>query len=427
MLPHGPRARNTMGQGLGESASTTGSLMDFQGLAMEQIVIVGASLAGLRAAEALREKGAEGSIVLVGDEARAPYDRPPLSKEILRGDWQMDRLALKPISDMDLGLDLRSGVAATRCDVQGRSLELSDGTKLPFDAMVIATGARARRLRDQPELEGIFTLRTAEDAMAIRGALTKGAPKVVVIGAGFIGAEVAASCRSLGLDVAMVEAAPTPMARLLPQAIGDVVSSLHRDQGVDLHLGVGVAGFEGEDRVAAVLLDDGSRIQADVVVVGVGATPATDWLESSGLTIDDGVVCDERCRAAPNIVAAGDCARWLSKRYGSHVRAEHWTNATDQAVAAADALLHGDEAAPYDPVPYVWSDQYKIKIQIAGRPRASDKVHIVHGSPEDLRFAALFSRGDQLTGCIGFRRARFVMDYLEILEGDASLARALEV
>ncbi|MFT4572212.1 MAG: 3-phenylpropionate/trans-cinnamate dioxygenase ferredoxin reductase subunit [Hyphomicrobiaceae bacterium] len=395
--------------------------------ALKEIAIVGASLAGLRTAEALRAQGYDARITLIGDETSQPYDRPPLSKEVLSGKWEAERTLLRRDGLDDLGLDLRLGVGVQALDTAARRLVLADRSELSFDGLVIATGARARRLPNQPTLDGLFTLRTLDDAVAIRAAITAGSPRVAVIGAGFIGAEVAASCRGLELDVAMIEVADVPMARLLPREIGEVVASMHRDRGVDVRLGVGVDGFVGEDRVTGVRMQDGSIVHADVVVVGVGAIPATEWLAGSGLTIDDGVVCDDRCRAGDRIVAAGDCARWMSRRAGKTVRSEHWTNAVDQAVVAADALLNGDAAAHYDPIPYVWSDQYGVKIQIAGRPSADDAVHIVHGDPADLRFVALLSQGDRLTGCIGMRRARFVMEYLELLERDASLGEALEV
>ncbi len=392
---------------------------------MKEIGIVGSSLAGLRTAEALRDRGVDARITLIGEESHLPYDRPPLSKEILTGKWDAEKTLLRREGLESLELDLRLGTRALACDASARTVTLADDSRLTFDALVLATGARARRLPGQPELTGLFTLRTLEDALALRAALTRGTPRVAVLGAGFIGAEVAASARSLGLEVTLVEAAALPMERLLPRAIGETVAALHRDQGVALRLAAKVEGFVGEQRVEGLRLAGGETLAADIVVVGIGATPATAWLEGSGLRLEDGVVCDERCRAAEGIVAVGDCARWKSRRYGELLRIEHWTNAVDQAVAAAATLVEGDAAPAYDPVPYAWSDQYGIKIQVAGRPAAADRVHIVHGDPADLRFVALFERGGRLSGCVGFRRPRFVMEYLGLLERGTSIQGAL--
>jgi NADPH-dependent 2,4-dienoyl-CoA reductase/sulfur reductase-like enzyme len=392
----------------------------------EDIVIVGGSLAGLRAAETFRSEGYRGALTLVGAEDRPPYDRPPLSKEILRGTWEPDRIALQRAGAPQLDCDFRLGQAATSLDLDAKQVLLADGATISFDGLVLATGARARRFPSQPSLDGLFTLRTVEDSLAIRDALRQGAPRVAVVGAGFIGAEVAASCRGMGLDVTMVEVADRPMSRLLPPELGAISAQMHRDQGVELRLGVGIDGFSGTDRVEGLRLADGSEIPADVVIVGVGAEPVVDWLEGCGLELSNGVVCDERLFAAPDVVAAGDCARWMSKRSAGLKRLEHWTNAVDQGVAAAKALLAGDRAEAYDPVPYVWSDQYGVKIQIVGEPAAEDCVHFVHGQPGDLRFVALLERDGQFRGAVGFRRPRFMMEYLGLLEAGCSIEEALE-
>jgi NADPH-dependent 2,4-dienoyl-CoA reductase/sulfur reductase-like enzyme len=393
---------------------------------LRTIVIVGASLAGLRAAETVRREGYDDRLALIGAEPHLPYDRPPLSKELLAGEWEPEQTALRQQPYDELDLDLGLGRRATGLDVAGRVVELDDGERRTFDGLVIATGARPRTLPGMPPLEGIFVLRTLDDCLTIRARLDQ-RPRVVVIGAGFIGSEVAATCRGRGLDVTVLEMLPVPMARGVGPVIGDVCGQLHRDHGVDLRCGVEVAGFEGGERVERVRLADGGTIDADLVVVGVGVVPETGWLEGSGLTLDDGVVCDETCLAAPGIVAAGDVARWPNPLFdGESMRLEHWTNATEQGVAAARRLLAGDaKPEPFAPVPFVWSDQYDVKIQTVGWIRGDDEVVIADGSLDDRRFVALFGRDDRLVGALGFSRPRLVMQYRRMIAERASWADAL--
>jgi NADPH-dependent 2,4-dienoyl-CoA reductase/sulfur reductase-like enzyme len=373
---------------------------------LETIAVVGASLAGLRAVETLRRRGFDGRLVLIGAERELPYDRPPLSKEVLRGDWDAERTALrKPESYADLALDLRLGRRAVALDAAGRALELDDGERVRFDGLVIATGAAARRLPDVPDLEGIFTLRSLDDSLAIRAAC-EGSPRVLVVGAGFIGGEVAASCRARGLDVTLVEALSHPLGRAVGPEIGAVCAGLHVDHGVDLRCGVSVAKLEGARRVERVELSDGTRLEADLVIVGIGVTPETGWLEGSGLALDDGVVCDETCATrVPGIVAAGDVARWYNPLFGERMRVEHWMNASEQGPAAAERLLDAN-AAPFANVPFFWSDQFDAKIQSAGRMRPGDEMRIVEGSLEERRFVALYGRGGRLSGAVAFNRPR---------------------
>jgi 3-phenylpropionate/trans-cinnamate dioxygenase ferredoxin reductase subunit len=374
--------------------------------------IVGASLAGLSAANALRGKGHDGPIVVVDPSPQLPSDRPPLSKQLLSGEWEVER-AHQPLAPKlpELDLDLRLGTAATALDVGSRTLTLSDGSELTADGIVLAMGASARRLPG-PRLEGVHVVRDLADTMALRADLDRRPRRVAVVGAGFIGAEVAATCREQGFEVTMIEAAPTPLIRVLPSTIGEFVADLHRDHGVDVRLGVGVEGLadDGAGHVTGVRMADGSLVEAEVVVVGIGVTPNVDWLAGSGLDLSDGVVCDATCLAAPGITAAGDVASWMNVHFGERMRVEHWEHAIEQGEAAAVRLLGGDvDAVPFLSVPWFWSDQYDRKIQMAGRPAADDELHIVEGSVAERRFVAAFRRGDRCTGVLGVNRPRHVV------------------
>ena len=396
-------------------------------MSVESVTIVGASLAGLRAAETLRRFGFEGSITMIGDERHEPYDRPPLSKQVLAGEWEPDRTALTTPEKLDeLELDLRFGVRAIAFDLSLRRLTLDDGRDLTVDGLLIATGARCRTLPGTDQLGGVHVLRGLDDCLALRADFESSPSRVVVIGAGFIGAEVAATARTRGLDVTLVEQETTPLARALGERIGQVCADVHRDHGVDLRTGVGVAGIDGDGHVTGVTLADGTRVDADVVVVGIGVVPNTEWLEGSGLSIDDGIVCDETCLAAPRVVAAGDVARWPNPRFGETMRVEHWDNAADQGAHAARRLLVGEgEGEAFAPVPWFWSNQYDRKIQLAGRVQADDRIEIVAGSIEDRRFAALYERDGRLVGVLGFNRPRHVMQYRNLIEQGASFEQAL--
>ena len=390
------------------------------------VSIVGASLAGYWAAETLRRDGFEGRISLIGDEPHAPYDRPPLSKKFLAGDLDDDRLPLTTAEKLaDLGLEMRLGCRATGLDVATRTLEV-DGVAEPYDGLLIATGARCRNLPGTAGLAGVHTLRTRDDAKAIRDALANGARRVVVVGAGFIGAEVASTAIGRGAEVTMVEALEAPFGRVLGVEMGAVMADVHRRHGVDLRTGVGVDEVLGDDRLAGVRLADGATLEADLLVVGIGVVPNTDWLEGSGLTLDDGVVCDETCLAAPDVAAAGDVARWPNPRYGEVMRVEHWDNAVQQGVHAARRLLQSDEeATPYAPVPWFWTDQYDRKVQLAGRPHTDDEVRVVAGSTAEHRFAAFYGRDGRFTAALGMNRPRQVMQSKGLLDAGASWDEAL--
>ena len=395
---------------------------------MKSVTIVGASLAGMRAAESLRREGFDGTVTVVGDETDAPYDRPPLSKQVLAGEWEPERIALYDTDALDdLRLTWRLGARAVAFDAASRTVTLEGGERLGADGVVIATGARTRTLRGSEHLAGVYTLRTLADSLAIRAEFEAMPRRVVVVGAGFIGAEVAATARGRGLDVTMVEMAETPLERVLGAELGRVCADVHRDHGVDLRLGVGVAEITGADRVERVVLSDGTRLDADVVVVGVGVIPNTEWLEGSGLEIHNGVVCDETCLAAPGVVAAGDVARWPNRLFGQSMRVEHWDNAIDQGMAAARRLLAGEAAEPFAPVPWFWSDQYDRKIQLAGRSGSDDEVVIVTGSLEERRFAAIYGRAGRIVAVLGFNRPRHVMQYRRLIARGASWDEALEL
>lgn len=381
----------------------------------DTIAVVGTSLAGLRAIETLRREGYEGRIVALGEEPWMPYDRPPLSKQFLKGEWDADKIVLRHQLAEDEGIEWKLGCRVTALDPEAKRLVLEDGAFLDYDGLIIATGARARTFPNAPDLEGIFVLRSLADAEALRRALDA-KPKVAVIGAGFIGMEVAASCRERGLDVTVVEFLDTPLVRGLGRVLGEHVAGVFRERGVDLRCGVGVKGFAGSERVEALELEDGSRVAADVVVVGIGASPATEWLEGSGLALDNGVLCDEFCATlAADVVVAGDVARWRDPRTGIPTRVEHWTNAVEQSVHAARRLLWGEAVGPFEHVPYVWTDQFDLRIQIAGEVREGDDMHVGLGSLDAGRCLVLFGREGKLTGAVGFKRARQLNEFRDLI------------
>jgi 3-phenylpropionate/trans-cinnamate dioxygenase ferredoxin reductase subunit len=396
----------------------------------ERIVIVGASLAGLRAAETLRTDGFSGSVVLVGDEPHRPYDRPPLSKQVLTGAWPPERTALPggAVDALDVAWDL--GTRATGLDLAARQVRLADDRLLAYDGLVIATGAAPRRLPGTDglhSLHGVVTLRTLDDAVDLSRWFDEGVERVVVVGAGFIGAEVAASCRQRGVAVTMVEPLAQPLARVLGEVVGAVIAKLHVEHDVDLRLGVGVAAVEGDGRVERVVLADGSSVAADVVVVGIGVTPNTGWLEGSGLTLDDGVACDETTLAARGVVAAGDVARWPNPRYGETMRVEHWEHAIDMGAHAARRLLAGDgPGEAFAPVPWFWSDQYDRKLQLAGHARPTDELAVVAGSLQDRRFCALYGRDGRVTAALGMNMPAKVVRYRRALAEGLGWDDALE-
>ena len=393
--------------------------------ALRAVTIVGASLAGLNAAEALRRDGFDGSVTLIGAESRLPYDRPPLSKQVLAGDWEPERAALTDSEELESDeIEARLGLRATALDLDARELTLHTGETVAFDGLVIATGARCRTMPGTEGLRGVHVLRSLDDCLALRADLEAVPQRVVVVGAGFIGAEVAATARGRGLEVTVVEALPNPLSRVLGDEMGRVCAEVHRDHGVDLRTGVGVDRIEGDRRVERVTLTDGSIIDADVVVVGIGVVPNTEWLDGSGLQVGDGVLCDASCLAAERVTAAGDVARWPNQLFGETMRVEHWDNAAAQGAHAARRLLN-PETGPFTPVPWFWSDQYDRKIQLAGRVRPDDEVRVVNGSVDERRFAAIYGRAGRIVGVLGFNRPRHVMRYRALIEQGASFDEAL--
>jgi 3-phenylpropionate/trans-cinnamate dioxygenase ferredoxin reductase subunit len=372
---------------------------------VESVAVVGASLAGIRTVEALRRQGFVGRITVIGAEDEPPYDHPPLSKQFLVDDWDDEKLALCRNGLDELRVDWRLGMRAESLDSANRTLHLADGSSVEADAIILATGTQARRLPFGRDLEGVLELRTLADARKLRVGLAR-ADRAVIVGAGFIGMEVAASCRKKGLEVAVVEPLEAPLIRGLGPILGERVAKRHREEGIVFHLGTGVDGFEGEGRVSGVRLTNGETLPADLVVVGVGAAPATDWLATAGLEIDNGVLCDANgATGREGIFAIGDCARWLNANYPDRPRFEHWTSAVEQSEIVAQSIVKG-ETPEFAPIPYVWSDQFDLRIAIAGELRPGDEMQICLGSLEDDRFLALFGRDGMLAAAVGFKRPR---------------------
>ncbi|MEU3616445.1 FAD-dependent oxidoreductase [Streptomyces sp. NPDC006872] len=381
-----------------------------------RILIVGAAAAGVSAAETLRREGFRGPLTLVGAERHLPYDRPPLSKQVLAGTWPAERAALRPAGRYrELDTELRLGRRAVGLDPVARRVELDSGERLDYDRLLLATGVLPRPLPSAQGLAGVHLLRTLDEAAALRARLTE-RPRVAVVGGGFTGTEVAATARGLGLDVTLVCPEPAPLAARLGPDVGALVARLHTERGVALRTGVAVDGFtSAAGRVTGIRLDDGSVVAAEAVVVAVGSTPATGWLAGCGLELADGIVCDATLEAAPGVFAAGDVARWRHPVHGSLVREEHRTNAVLQGAAAARNLLGAGHA--FHTVPYVWTDQYDVRIQLHGTCPPGAELEVLEGRPGSGAFVARFTRDGATTALLGWNSPRQLAGYRRELVG----------
>lgn len=396
-------------------------------MSQERLVVVGASLAGLRAVEAARKAGFDGPISLVGAEEYLPYDRPPLSKAYLDDVGSAPEPPTFRTEDVvrdELGAQLWLGMPATALDTDAKEVVAGDRA-LGYDKLVIATGARARELPHTADLAGVHTLRTLDDAAAIRAAFDRRA-RTVIIGGGFIGSEIASGARKRGIDVTVLEQSPTPLKRAVGEVMGEACTALHHLNGTDLRCGVGVTGLHGDTHVEQVALSDGSTVDAELVVVGVGAEPSTEWLERSGVPVDDGVLCDATLfTGVDGVYAAGDVARWYNPLFERRMRLEHWTSAAEQGAAAAKNALNPSAAKPYQTVPYFWSDWYDSRIQFVGVPDA-DEVHVVEGEdPSAQRRVALYRQGDRLMGALTINGQTVIMKYRTMIAKNASWEEAL--
>ncbi|MGM0931686.1 MAG: NAD(P)/FAD-dependent oxidoreductase [Actinomycetota bacterium] len=386
---------------------------------MQTLAVVGASLAGLSAARAARALGFAGRLVIIGDEAPRPYDRPPLSKDFLAGKISSDDLSLEEAGE-DLDAEWLLGVRAERFDAHTLTLTLDDGRTVAADRVVIATGASARGLAELQGMQNVFTLRTLADAQALRAHLVPGR-RLVVIGAGFIGAETASTAHAAGMDVTVVEKSTAPLAGPLGVQMGAAVARLHEAAGVELLCGTGVSSFTmSGNSVTEVVLDGGRRLPADVVLVGIGAQPNVEWLEGSGIALDNGVLCDAMGRTnRPGVSAVGDCAAWYDLRAQSHQRVEHWAGANERPALAVAALL--DEFAAQQPVnpPYFWSDQYGSRIQFAGHARDYDRIEIEHGDVAERSFLAVYYDGAEPVAVLGVDQVRQFTKWRKFLNKNA--------
>ena len=394
------------------------------------MVVVGASLGGLRTASTLRSLGFEGRITLVGDEPHLPYDRPPLSKEVLTGEKEPADAFFRPLGYFEeQNIELRTGVRAVGIDAGARTVRLAGGEELEYGAAVIATGARARNLPGAEGVPGVHVMRTLDDAAAIRSSLET-ARRLVVVGAGFIGSEAAASARRRGVEVVVLEAADQPLAAAVGREAGRRCADLHGRYGADLRCGAGVAGVrEAPGGGLAVDLSDGGEVGCGLVVVGIGVIPNVEWLEGSGVETDRGaVVCDRYLRTSlPDVYAVGDLASWDNPRFGRRMRVEHWTNTVEQAVAAArniTAAAEGRDPSPYEGAPYFWSDQYGHRLQLVGL--ASDDAVFVDDPPGEPALLALYRDGDRLAGAFAIDRVSALMKLRRLLLEGASFDEAQE-
>jgi 3-phenylpropionate/trans-cinnamate dioxygenase ferredoxin reductase subunit len=369
-------------------------------------IVVGASLGGLSSVRALREQGFDGRVVLVGEERELPYDRPPLSKGYLTGADSADKIHLTDDAELDrLEVERRFGVRATGLRPADRTLLIGE-EELKADLLILATGSRPRSLPGIGSLAGVHQLRSLADSDSLREALQPGA-RLVIVGAGFIGSEVASSARSLGAEVTVVELLEVPLSLALGEQMGAVCGALHAANGVDLRTGVGITRLLGKDRVTGVELTDSTVLPADVVLIAVGAAPVTGWLSGSGLSIDNGVLTDAAgLTSLPAVAAVGDIARATGPWTGQATRVEHWTNALESPARAVAALLRGSGEVAAPRAPYFWSDQYGVTIQFAGHREPHDPVRVVEGDPESGSFVAVYDHDGRVSAVVAMNAAR---------------------
>ncbi|HEX4101809.1 MAG TPA: FAD-dependent oxidoreductase [Pseudonocardiaceae bacterium] len=387
---------------------------------MSHVVVVGAGLGGLRTVESLRASGFSGRISLVGDEVHEPYDRPPLSKQILAGTWPEERATLHRGELADLGASLYLGRSAIGLDDE--SVELDDGARLRYDTLVVATGVRARRLPGQPDHPELHVLRTLEDCRALRGSISR-ARSLLVVGAGFIGAEVAATARMAGLEVTMLEALPVPFARVLGDQMGQLCARLQGDNGVTVRCGVRLDGFllNGDGGIAAQLAD-GNVVRADCGVVGVGTVIDAGWLTGLGLPTEGGLLCDATglVEGTGNVYGVGDIAAWRHPTFGDRPRIEHWTSATEQAAVVAQHIAGAEVTRAADAVPYFWSDQYGLTLQLIGRCDLATSVEVLHDPGVIKGTVAGYFADGALVAVLAFHAPRLLNRYRRLVANGAS-------
>lgn len=389
------------------------------------LVIVGASLAGLRAAETARMHGYDGTIRLIGEESDPPYNRPELSKSFLVNSSAPNNLALHPPQYFaDLNIDLILGMSAVKLAKTTNEVLLSNGRTMCFDSLVIATGSRPRvpPALEGTGLPGVLHLRTFGDAVRLRRAM-EASPKVVLIGAGFINSEVASACRARGLDTTIVESNALPFRQQFGAYAGDTIMRMHSDNGVKMHLGSGVVALRGGCGVEEVILSNGAHLRADLVVVGTGVAPNTEWLEGSGVRVSDGVVVDAFLQSSRGRIATvGDVARWPNPLYKHSVRTEHWTNAGAQARVGVKNLLDPLAREPFRSTPYFWSDLYSTRVQVLGV--AAGRFLLLDGGKEHRRFVGAYLRNDRLVGVVGLDRQNQIMKYRPLIDRGAHACEA---
>ncbi|HRI64580.1 MAG TPA: FAD-dependent oxidoreductase [Polyangium sp.] len=383
------------------------------------VLVVGASLGGLSVAEALRREGYAGSLVLLGAERHLPYDRPPLSKKVLAGEWEPTKAELRSAAALEkLHVQLALDEPAVRLDVRAREVFTAAGRSFRADVIVLATGLEPRQFPGQPALTGVHILRTVDECVALRADLLAHS-RLVVVGDGVLGTEIAATARAMGLSVTLVGPQELPLGMQLGRLVGEQLARLHTEKGVALRLGLGVEAFVAEQgRVSGVQLKGGEVLPADIVVVAIGSKPAIGWLAESGLELGDGIICDSRCLAAEGIYAVGDVARWYHQGLGASLRLENRSNAVEQAMAVAGNIMGKDR--PYVPVPFFWTDQFDTKIQMHGFISPDAEVAILEGDPANRQFTAAYGKHGKVVGVLAWNMIKQSRLYRKhVVEGTA--------